>query len=91
MNAYTGIMKLVGLMSVSITVLCILGIPGLAANQSEAGPAGAIKPLTLEIRADQPGHRINKTQYGVFFEEISHAGQGGLYAELVNSRAAGDW
>ena len=39
------------------------------------------KPLILEIRADQPGPPINKTQYGVFFEEISHAGEGGLYAE----------
>ncbi len=83
-------MKLVGLMSVSITVLCIPGIPVLAANQSEAKPDDVAKPLILEILADQPGHPINKTQYGVFFEEISHAGEGGLYAELVNNRSFED-
>lgn len=47
-------------------------------------------PLVLEVRADQPGHPINKTQYGVFFEEISHAGEGGLYAELVKNRSFED-
>jgi alpha-L-arabinofuranosidase len=52
-------------------------------------PAAA-KPLILEILADKLGHPINKTQYGVFFEEISHAGQGGLYAELVNNRSFED-
>ena len=48
------------------------------------------KPPVLEIRADQPGPRINKTQYGVFFEEISHAGEGGLYAELISNRSFED-
>jgi len=48
------------------------------------------KPLVLEVRADQPGHPINKTQYGVFFEEISHAGEGGLCAELVKNRSFED-
>jgi alpha-L-arabinofuranosidase len=47
-------------------------------------------PLILEILADRSGHPINRTQYGVFFEEISHAGQGGLYAELVNNRSFED-
>ena len=83
-------MKMVMLMTVSILVLCMPGIPVLAANQSEAKPAEVAKPLILEILADQPGHPINKTQYGVFFEEISHAGQGGLYAELVNNRSFED-
>lgn len=44
----------------------------------------------LVIQADQPGHPINKTQYGVFFEELSHAGEGGLYAELVQNRSFED-
>lgn len=58
---------------------------------SQPGSAKAEdKPLILEIAADQLGHPINKTQYGVFFEEISHAGQGGVYAELVNNRSFED-
>jgi hypothetical protein len=31
------------------------------------------------------GHPINPTQYGVFFEEINHGGEGGLYAELIKN------
>jgi len=47
-------------------------------------------PLALEVRADQPGNLLNKTQYGVFFEELANAGEGGLYAELVNNRSFDD-
>jgi len=45
---------------------------------------------TLGIHVDRPGHLINPTQYGVFFEEISHGGEGGLYAELVKNRSFED-
>jgi len=58
-------------------------------SAADSGQASA-EPLTLEIRADRPGHAINTTQYGVFFVEISHAGEGGLYAELVQNRSFED-
>jgi hypothetical protein len=29
---------------------------------------------------------ISKSMYGVFFEEINHAGDGGLYGELLQNR-----
>jgi alpha-N-arabinofuranosidase len=32
-------------------------------------------------------HEINPLLFGVFFEEINHAGVGGLYAELIQNRA----
>ena len=41
---------------------------------------------TLTIHADQPGVEVSPRLYGVFFEEINHAGEGGLYAELVRNR-----
>src|SRR5438128_1658843 len=47
---------------------------------------GASEPITITVRADQPGARISPQLYGVFFEEINHAGDGGLYAELVRNR-----
>ena len=28
--------------------------------------------------------------YGIFFEEINHAGEGGLYAELIQNRSFED-
>ncbi len=57
---------------------------------TDAASQATETPLTLDIRADKPGHPLNPTQYGVFFEEISHAGQGGLYAELIRNRSFED-
>ena len=42
------------------------------------------------VQADKPGPRISPTLYGVFFEEINMAGDGGLYAELVRNRSFED-
>ena len=43
---------------------------------------------TSPIRIDlgQKGAEVSPNLYGIFFEEISHAGDGGLYAELVQNR-----
>src|SRR3989442_9506336 len=44
-------------------------------------------PRTAEIGIDlrHPGPRVSPTLYGLFFEEINHAGDGGLYAEMVRN------
>src|SRR5579872_3715109 len=47
--------------------------------------AGA-QPASLTIAADQPGHPISPTLYGIFFEDINCSADGGLYAELVRNR-----
>ncbi|MGY4927545.1 alpha-L-arabinofuranosidase C-terminal domain-containing protein [Streptomyces sp. 900105755] len=41
------------------------------------------------ITVDPAGHgaRIDKTMYGVFFEDINRAADGGLYAELIQNRS----
>ena len=43
---------------------------------------------TEPIRIDlgQKGAVVPPSLYGIFFEEINHAGDGGLYAELVQNR-----
>jgi alpha-L-arabinofuranosidase len=65
---------------VNLTFLfAFAGIP-----QAFAADSGV--PLTLTVRTDQPGARISPELYGVFFEEINHAGDGGLYAELIRNR-----
>lgn len=46
----------------------------------------AAEPPTLTIHADRPGPRVNPTLFGIFFEEINHSGDGGLYAERVRNR-----
>lgn len=42
------------------------------------------------VRADQPAHEIPETLYGIFFEDINYAADGGIYAELVANRGF-DW
>lgn len=39
------------------------------------------------INLQERGADIASSMYGVFFEEINHAGDGGLYAELVQNRS----
>lgn len=40
----------------------------------------------LYVDAARRGHDINPSMYGIFFEEINHSGDGGLYAELLQNR-----
>ena len=44
----------------------------------------------VTILADQPGALISSNLFGIFFEEISSAGDGGLYAELDRNRSFED-
>ena len=41
---------------------------------------------TLTIDLNKRGADVSPTMYGIFFEEINHAGDGGLYAELLQNR-----
>lgn len=40
-----------------------------------------------EIDASRPGAAIQPTMYGIFFEDINFAADGGLYAELIKNRS----
>ena len=44
----------------------------------------------VEVDAAHPGATVSPRLYGIFFEEINHAGDGGLYAELVQNRSFED-
>lgn len=39
------------------------------------------------IRTDRPGATVQPTMYGLFFEDINYAADGGLYAEMVKNRS----
>ncbi len=41
----------------------------------------------LDIDLKKPGAAIPSTLYGIFFEDINYAADGGLYAELVKNRS----
>ena len=42
----------------------------------------------LVIQTKKLGAEIQPTMYGLFFEDINYAADGGLYAELVKNRSA---
>ena len=42
---------------------------------------------TFDINLKKTGAPIQSTMYGIFFEDINYAADGGLYAELVKNRS----
>lgn len=42
---------------------------------------------TVSIQANQPGAVVSSNLFGIFFEEINFAGEGGIYAEMVRNRS----
>lgn len=41
----------------------------------------------MTVLASKPGAQIQSTMYGIFFEDINYAADGGLYAEMVKNRS----
>ena len=59
----------------------------LAVLALAAGSALEAQTNELVIQAGKPGAEIQPTMYGLFFEDINYAADGGLYAELVKNRS----
>ena len=57
---------------------------------SMATALNASAQVTIDIDASQRGPKISPTHYGIFFEDINHAADGGLYAELIRNRSFED-
>jgi len=50
----------------------------------------SVKPVTegkIVVDMANRGADVPSSMYGVFFEEINHGGDGGLYAEMVQNRS----
>ncbi len=41
----------------------------------------------ITVQANKPGADVQPTMYGIFFEDINFAADGGLYAELIKNRS----
>lgn len=59
----------------------------LAAVLITAAVAQGQSAATVTILASQPGAVVSTNLFGIFFEEINYAGEGGIYAEMVRNRA----
>jgi len=46
--------------------------------------------VSINVNTDSPGFKVSPDLYGIFFEDINHAADGGLYAELVHNRSFED-
>src|SRR2546430_16691540 len=56
-----------------------------------AAAIGAETPIAkLMVDVDKPGITVSPVLYGIFFEEINRAGDGGLYAEMIQNRSFED-
>jgi alpha-N-arabinofuranosidase len=45
-----------------------------------------LQAATITVQAAEPGAKINRSMWGIFFEDINFGADGGLYAELVKNR-----
>ncbi|HKP13970.1 MAG TPA: alpha-L-arabinofuranosidase C-terminal domain-containing protein, partial [Blastocatellia bacterium] len=57
------------------------------ASSSVIHVARAADRDTVVVQLDRPGAAINPHMFGVFFEDINFAADGGIYAELVKNRS----
>ncbi|XP_060174643.1 alpha-L-arabinofuranosidase 1-like isoform X1 [Lycium barbarum] len=68
-----------------ILLLVLFGI--FIQHQYSASGIGAYQTVLLSVNmSEASGRKIPNTLFGIFFEEINHAGAGGLWAELVSNR-----
>ena len=61
--------------SIVLVLMFLLGMHGLMAQ------------TVLDVRTDKPLAPISSSMWGIFFEDINFAADGGLYAELVKNRS----
>ncbi len=52
--------------------------------------ASASAQVVINVDARQQGPEVSPTHYGIFYEDINHAADGGLYAELIRNRSFED-
>jgi len=52
--------------------------------------ATAKAQVTIDIDAQQRGPKVSPVLYGIFYEDINHAADGGIYAELIRNRSFED-
>ncbi|MGI4863832.1 MAG: alpha-L-arabinofuranosidase C-terminal domain-containing protein [Janthinobacterium lividum] len=60
---------------------------GLALLGTLGASAQSAAPATLTVQVNKPGAAVNKSMYGLFFEDINFAADGGLYPELVKNKS----
>ena len=55
-----------------------------------ASALAANAQVKINVDVANPGVKVSPNLYGIFFEDINHAADGGLYAELISNRSFED-
>lgn len=61
----------------SVLMGCLLAVASFPVAQERA---------VMKVYTDKVKNTVSPNLHGIFFEEISHGGEGGLYAELIQNR-----
>ncbi|WP_239152604.1 alpha-L-arabinofuranosidase C-terminal domain-containing protein [Virgisporangium aliadipatigenens] len=68
--------------------MAVLAVASLVATApAQAGPPAEPPEYTITVNPAGRGAALGPQQYGVFFEDINYAADGGLYAELLRNRS----
>ena len=81
-----------------LLIALLFPYPAIAATSASAQESGTMPashvagmiPATMTVDVAQPGIKVSPLLYGIFFEEINRAGDGGIYAEMVQNRSFED-
>ncbi|MFY1694361.1 MULTISPECIES: alpha-L-arabinofuranosidase C-terminal domain-containing protein [unclassified Solwaraspora] len=76
-----------GLTGSALLVGALVATAAVATGPSLADPPRPEPEYTITVDPAAAGVPISDTMYGVFFEDINYAADGGLYAELVRNRS----
>ena len=75
-------------LTLGLAAAAALAVPlALAAPTAGLPTAADASDYTITVDPSSSGADINDAMYGVFFEDINYAADGGLYAELVRNRS----
>ena len=66
---------------------CVGGLLALALLPGTVAIAQNNAPATITVQVGKPGAPVPKNMYGLFFEDINFAADGGLYPELVKNKS----
>jgi Alpha-L-arabinofuranosidase len=75
------------ILTASIIILCISQVYSQQPINNSSANHSAQSPNLISVYADKPGSSIQPTMWGIFFEDINFAADGGIYAELVKNRS----
>jgi alpha-N-arabinofuranosidase len=81
--ARAGLGAITALVAVAVAVAFAVS----PAPVTHAAPAAPASPDTIAIQVGQPGAGIAPTMFGIFFEDINFAADGGLYPERIKNRS----